>query len=190
MTKHKKLLARAWNNPKDISFDEFQTLLSQTGWTLDHRRAATRFGTHRCAIGFQSRKEKAGRQKATKLSNSFCSMRSKMEKHDQFDGYTVNIFLDDDGEYLAHFVEMPNVSAFGGSPEDALMELATAWEGVKESYQKHGEPIPVAPAKKEYSGQFNVRIDRRLHRALAIEAAKAGVSLNAIVSQKLARSTI
>jgi len=110
-----------------------------------------------------------------------------MDKTDRFDGYSVNIFLDDDGDYLAHFVEMPNISAFGDSPEQALRELESAWEGVKQSFQKHGEPIPVAPSRKEYSGQFNVRIDRRLHRALAIEAAKAGVSLNAIVSQKLAR---
>lgn len=110
------------------------------------------------------------------------------KKQDRFDGYTVNVFLDDDGEYLAHFVEMPHVSAFGDSPEEALSELATAWEGVKESYRKHGQPIPVAPARKEYSGQFNVRIDRRLHRALAVEAAKAGVSLNALVAQKLAKT--
>ena len=114
--------------------------------------------------------------------------RLKMKRLDPFDGYTLNVFLDDDGEYLAHFVEMPHVSAFADTPEEALRELRIAWEGVKESYQKHGEPIPVAPAKKEYSGQFNVRIDRRLHRALAMEAAKAGVSLNAIVSQKLANN--
>jgi predicted HicB family RNase H-like nuclease len=113
----------------------------------------------------------------------------KMKKHDQFDGYTINVFLDEEGEYLAHFVEMPNVSAFGESPEEALSQLATAWEGVKESYQKHGEPVPIAPSRKKFSGQFNVRIDRRLHRALAIEAARAGVSLNAIVSQKLAKGT-
>lgn len=112
-----------------------------------------------------------------------------MEQHDRFDGYSVNIFLDDDGEYLAHFVEMPNVSAFGDSPEQALRELETAWQGVKESFQKHGETVPVAPSRKEYSGQFNIRIDRRLHRALAIEAARAGVSLNAIVSRKLAKET-
>lgn len=111
-----------------------------------------------------------------------------MEKKDRFDGYSVNVFLDDDGDYLAHFVEMPEVSAFGESPEQALHELKSAWEGVKESYRKHGEPVPLAPSRKAYSGQFNVRIDRRLHRALAIEAAKAGVSLNAIVSQKLAKA--
>jgi predicted HicB family RNase H-like nuclease len=96
----------------------------------------------------------------------------------------------EDGEYLAHFVELPNVSAFGESPEEALEELAAAWEGVKESYRKRGESIPIAPARKEYSGQFNMRIDRRLHRALAIEAVQAGVTLHAIVSQKLARTTV
>ena len=112
-----------------------------------------------------------------------------MEKKDRFDGYSVNVFLDDDNDYLAHFVEMPSISAFGDSPEQALQELETAWQGVKESLQKHGEPVPIAPSRKEYSGQFNVRIDRRLHRALAMEATRAGVSLNAIVSQKLAKET-
>ena len=33
----------------------------------------------------------------------------------------------------------------------------------------------------------NVRLDRRLHRALAMEAAQAGLSLNALVAQKLAK---
>ena len=50
-----------------------------------------------------------------------------------FDGFTVNVFLDEDGDYLAYFVEMPNVSAFSDTPEDALKELAMAWEGVKET---------------------------------------------------------
>jgi predicted HicB family RNase H-like nuclease len=83
-----------------------------------------------------------------RLSNSWGNMGLKMKKPDRFDGYTVNMFLDEDGEYLAHFVELPNVSAFGESPEEALSELA-------------------------------------------IEAAKAGISLNAInaiVSQKLAKN--
>lgn len=30
-----------------------------------------------------------------------------------------------------------------------------------------------------------MRIDKRIHKALAIEAARAGVSLNALVAQKL-----
>ena len=105
----------------------------------------------------------------------------------EFDGFTVNVFLDEDGEWLAHFVELPYVSAFADAPNDAVEELRTAWALVKESYEEAGEPIPVAPTRKNYSGQFNVRIDKRIHRALAVEAAKAGISLNALVAQKLAK---
>ena len=64
------------------------------------------------------------------------------KNHDDFDGFAVNIFFDEDGDYLAHFVEMPNVSAFSDTPENALRELAVAWSGVKESYRKHHNPIP------------------------------------------------
>jgi len=35
-----------------------------------------------------------------------------------------------------------------------------------------------------------VRIDKRVHRALAAEATKAGISLNALVAQKLAASAV
>lgn len=105
---------------------------------------------------------------------------------ESFDGFTVSLSQDEDGDWLAHFIELPNVSAFGDTPEEALHELETAWQAMKESYIKHNEPIPVAPAKKEYSGQFNVRIDKRIHRLLALEAAEAGVTLNALIAQKLA----
>lgn len=108
--------------------------------------------------------------------------------HDRFDGFTVNIFLDDDEDYVAHFVELPEISAFGKTHEEALAELASAWEGVKLISGEERKPIPIAPSRREYSGQFNVRIDRRVHRALAVEAAQAGVTLNALVSQKLAKS--
>ncbi len=107
---------------------------------------------------------------------------------ERFNGFSVNIFEDESGDWIAHFVERPEVSAFAKTLEDALHELAAAWEGVKQIYIDDGEPVPVAPSRKEYSGQFNVRIDRRLHRDLAVEAAQAGVSLNALVAQKLALS--
>lgn len=106
---------------------------------------------------------------------------------DKFDGFSVNLLEEDDGDWLAHFIELPNVSAFGSTPEEALHELESAWEAMKQSYKKHGEEIPASPLRKEYSGQFNVRIDKRIHRALAIEAARAGISLNALISQKLAQ---
>ena len=42
------------------------------------------------------------------------------------------------------------------------------------------------PSRLEYSGQFNVRIDKRVHRKLAIEAERNGLTLNALVGKKLA----
>lgn len=103
----------------------------------------------------------------------------------EFDGFSIQLLQDDEEGFIAHFVELPNVSACGDTPEEALEELKMAWEAMKKSYRKHNEEIPVAPTKKEYSGQFNVRIDKRDHRALAIEAARAGISLNALVAQTL-----
>jgi len=109
---------------------------------------------------------------------------------DEFDGFSIHLLQDDDGDFVAHFLELPNVSACGSTAEEALLELKEAWEAVKESYCKHNESIPIAPSRKEYSGQFNIRIDRRDHRALAIEAAMAGLSLNALVAQKLHQSVL
>jgi len=109
---------------------------------------------------------------------------------DEFDGFSIHLLQDEDNDFVAHFVELPNVSASGSTAEEVLSELKEAWEAIKESYRKHNEAIPVAPARKEYSGQFNVRIDKRDHRALAIEAAQAGLSLNALIAQKLHQAVI
>jgi len=109
-------------------------------------------------------------------------------KKTNFDGFTVNLTLDEEGDWLAYLAEMPSVSAFGESMEKAVAQLELAWEGVKASFRKHGETAPVAPSRKNYSGRFNVRIDKRLHMALAVEASRVGVSLNALVAQKLAKS--
>ena len=105
--------------------------------------------------------------------------------HDDFDGFMVNVFFDEDGDYLAHLVELPNVSAFGATPAEALDELKTAWELMKECYQADDEPLPQAPSRAGYEGLRNVPVDTKLYRALADEAAKVGMSLYAVVTHKL-----
>ena len=49
-----------------------------------------------------------------------------------------------------------------------------------------GEPLPAPLAEKHYSGEFRVRIPPEVHRALALQAAEQGVSLNRLASAKLA----
>ena len=111
------------------------------------------------------------------------------KNHDIFNGFTVNLFLDEDGDYLAHFVELPNVSAFGPTPAQALVELKAAWQLMKECYQEDGVPVPKAPSREGYEGQFNVPVDAQLYHELANEAAQAEMSLYALVEEKLAKPT-
>ncbi|WP_027404463.1 type II toxin-antitoxin system HicB family antitoxin [Aphanizomenon flos-aquae] len=69
-----------------------------------------------------------------------------------FNGFTINLYIDEQGDWLAHFQEIPNISAFGDTPEEALQELKLAWELVKEDYQQKGKEIPFAPVgRKLYS---------------------------------------
>jgi len=114
------------------------------------------------------------------------SKRWRRASSPKFDGYSIELFVDDDGDWLAHFAELPNISAFGPTPEKALGELAVAWQLAREAYQAEGRPVPVPPSRRQYSGQFNVRIDKRVHRKLAPEAERNGLSLNALVAKKLA----
>ncbi|MCQ9353198.1 type II toxin-antitoxin system HicB family antitoxin [Corynebacterium sp. 153RC1] len=48
--------------------------------------------------------------------------------------------------------------------------------------------MPEPLGGQKFSGRFNVRISPTLHRRLVIEAGVEGISLNALVSQKLAAS--
>ena len=107
------------------------------------------------------------------------------KNHDAFDGFAVNIFLDEDGDYLAHLVELPNVSAFGQTPAEALVELKEAWELMKECYREDGIPVPKAPSREGYEGPVNVPVDAQLYHALANEATEARMSLYALAAKKL-----
>ncbi len=73
-----------------------------------------------------------------------------LENYD-FDGFTLNLYVDETGDWLAHFVEMPNISAFGDTPEVAIDELKVAWEMVKDDLIAKGLEIPQSPRNKEYS---------------------------------------
>ena len=56
-----------------------------------------------------------------------------------FDGFDVRLLVDEDGEWIAHFIELPNVSAGGAIPEQAIWELRVAWGLVKDSYGRTGK---------------------------------------------------
>ena len=66
-----------------------------------------------------------------------------------FDGFIINLYVDEQGDWLAHFQEMPNISAFGDTPQEALEELKIAWELVKDDYRMKNREIPVASNRQK-----------------------------------------
>ncbi|NEP76576.1 type II toxin-antitoxin system HicB family antitoxin [Okeania sp. SIO2G5] len=69
-----------------------------------------------------------------------------------FDGFILSLYVDDQGDWLAHFQEIPTVSAFGDTPQEALEELKIAWELIKEEYQAQKREIPIPQKKPVQAG--------------------------------------
>jgi predicted HicB family RNase H-like nuclease len=105
----------------------------------------------------------------------------------QNDHYTYRVtWSDNDKEYVGLCTEFPSLSWLAGSPEAALKGIRKVVKDVLEDMQKEGEPIPEPIASKKYSGRFMVRVPPQVHQKLVIEAAEEGISLNRLISSKLA----
>src|SRR5690606_6249198 len=92
----------------------------------------------------------------------------------------------DDKEHVGLCAEFPSLSWLAPTPEAALAGIRTLVADTLDDLKQLGEPIPQPFAEKNYSGQFRVRLTPAMHRALAIQAAEAGVSMNHLVCSKLA----
>lgn len=84
----------------------------------------------------------------------------------------------DDGGYVVVFPDLPGCATQTETIEEIpemAEEARTLW--IETEYEEGGEiPLPTYP--EEYSGKFNVRLPRSLHRELAESAEREGVSLN------------
>jgi predicted HicB family RNase H-like nuclease len=102
------------------------------------------------------------------------------------DHYTYRVtWSQEDAEYLGLCVELPSLSWLAPIPEEALSGIRTIAAEAVADMIANGEDVPLALAEKTYSGEFRVRIPPQVHRALAMEAAEQGISLNRLASAKL-----
>ena len=92
----------------------------------------------------------------------------------------------EDNEHVGLCAEFPSLSWLAASPEKALAGLRRVVKDVVTELQATGEVVPEPLADRKYSGRFIVRVPSLVHRALATEAAEQGVSINRLVSAKLA----
>ena len=67
-----------------------------------------------------------------------------------------------------------------------LCQIVEEWQRDSGDLNPRGKTA-IPPADKKFSGRFMLRIDPRLHKALAIKAARQGRSLNAYVEARLGR---
>lgn len=103
------------------------------------------------------------------------------------DHYTYRVtWSSEDDEHIGLCAEFPSLSWLAKTPESALKGIRQIVADTVADMQASREVIPVPLAEKHYSGEFRVRIPPETHRALAMQAAEQGVSLNRLASAKLA----
>lgn len=103
------------------------------------------------------------------------------------DHYTYRVtWSSEDGEHVGLCAEFPSLSWLAKTPEAALKRIRQVVADTVADMQASGEVIPIPLAEKHYSGEFRVRVPPETHRALAMQAAEQGVSLNRLASAKLA----
>lgn len=103
------------------------------------------------------------------------------------DHYTYRVtWSAEDGEHLGLCAEFPSLSWLAPTPAKALVGIRNVVAECVHDMAASGEPVPEPIADRRYSGEFKVRIPPQQHRRLAIEASEQGVSLNRLVSAKLA----
>ncbi len=110
-----------------------------------------------------------------------------MKKIGVVEQYTYRvIWSEEDQEHVGLCAEFPGLTWLDHSQAGALQGIVEAVRHAVEDMAKAREPIPEPLATRRYSGQFRVRIPPQVHRQLAIEAAESKVSLNRLISAKLA----
>ena len=108
------------------------------------------------------------------------------KQYDTRDYLYIVVWSEEDDAFIGRVLEFPSLAAHGNTQAKALGEIRTVVQHAFEDLRDSGEEVPEPLSKRPYSGKLNVRLPKYLHRQLAIEAAEEGVSLNQLISTKLA----
>ena len=94
--------------------------------------------------------------------------------------YPFVVHADPDGGYVIVYPDLPGCLSQAETLDEIPAMAEDARTGWIETEYEEGRSIP-EPSYQEYSGRFNVRIPKSLHRALVDAASQDGVSLNQYV---------
>ncbi len=96
------------------------------------------------------------------------------------------IWSEEDKEFVGLCTEFPSLSWLADTQAEALRGINEVVAEVVSDMESNGETIPIPLSDKNFSGNFTVRIPPETHRKLAMQAAESRVSINRLVSVKLA----
>ena len=91
-----------------------------------------------------------------------------------------------DSEHVGLCAEFPSLSWLAKTPEEAVNGIRRLVADCIGDMLAEGEEPPQPIADRTYSGKFLVRVPPETHAALVLRAAEQGVSLNRLVSARLA----
>lgn len=92
--------------------------------------------------------------------------------------YPFNVIADPDGGYVAIFPDLPGCMTQAEDLDDLIEMAEDARRLWIEIGLEDGDEIPLPSPPKTYSGKFNIRLPKSLHRQLVESANAEGVSLN------------
>lgn len=91
------------------------------------------------------------------------------------------------GYFIASYIELPDLTMTGDTPEEAVKELLIEKPEWFETCLQLGIPIPQPIEPQQFSGKIIVRMPPTLHESLTRIAELEGVSLNQYMVSSLAR---
>ena len=108
--------------------------------------------------------------------------------HGMKDHYTYRVtWSADDGEYVGLCAEFSSLIWLAPTLDGAFSGIRQLVSDCLADMRATNETPPEPIADRTYSGKFMVRVPPETHRSLATRAAEEGVSLNRLVSARLAR---
>ncbi len=102
--------------------------------------------------------------------------------------WTIELRPYSDGGYFARVIELPGCMTEGDTREEVIEMIDEARAEWLSSAMEHGDPIPEPRGSDEYSGKIFVRTSPQLHRKVAQEASKQGISMSQWVAEVLAET--
>ncbi|MFD5869247.1 type II toxin-antitoxin system HicB family antitoxin [Corynebacterium sp. NPDC060344] len=100
--------------------------------------------------------------------------------------YTYQVaWSEEDQEFVGTVLEFRSLSWLDADRDAALAGITSLVEEVIADMLETGEEIPAPYGERAFSGKLQVRMPSEVHRRLAMEAAREGISLNRLINSRL-----